>query len=58
MIDPDESAVINEVEFLFNLDKSRNSQMNSEVRDGDNTDVYGVKIFEKHFEKPNFIRNT
>ena len=58
MIDPDESAVINEVEFLFNLDKSRNSQMNSEVRDGDNPDVYGVKIFEKHFEKPNFIRNT
>jgi hypothetical protein len=58
VIDPDESAVINEVEFLFNLDKSRNSQMNSGVRDGDNPDVYGVKIFEKHFEKPNFIRNT
>jgi len=58
VIDSDESTVINEVEFLFNLDKLRNSQMNSGVRDGDSPDVYGVKIFEKHFEKPNFIREV
>ena len=56
VIDSDEFAVVNEVDFLFNLDKLRNSKINSGCRDGDNPDVYGVKIFEKHFEKPNFIR--
>jgi hypothetical protein len=56
VIDSDEFAVVNEVDFLFNLDKLRNSKINSGRRDGDNPDVYGVKIFEKHFEKPNFIR--
>jgi hypothetical protein len=56
VIDSDEFAVVNEVDFLFNLNKLRNSKINSGRRDGDNPDVYGVKIFEKHFEKPNFIR--
>jgi hypothetical protein len=56
VIDSDEFAVINEVEFLFNLDKLSNSKMNSGRRNGGNPDVYGVKIFEKHFEKPNCIR--
>ncbi len=56
VIDSDEFAVVNEADFLFNLDKLRNSKINSGCRDGDNPDVYGVKIFEKHFEKPNFIR--
>jgi hypothetical protein len=56
VIDSDEFAVVNEVDFLLNLDKLHNSKINSGRRDGDNPDVYGVKIFEKHFEKPNFIR--
>jgi hypothetical protein len=56
VIDSDEFAVINEVEFLSNLDKIRNLKKNKACLDGDNTDVYGVKIFEKHFEKPNFVR--
>jgi hypothetical protein len=56
VIDSDEFAAINEAEFLFNLDKLRNSKMNSDRCDGDNSDVYGAKIFEKHFEKPNCIR--
>ena len=56
VIDSDEFAVINEEEFLSNLDKLRNSKMNSKRRDEDSPDVYGVKIFEKHFEKPNSIR--
>jgi hypothetical protein len=56
VIDSDEFAVVNEVDFLLNLDKLHNSKINSGRRDGDNLDVFGVKIFEKHFEKPNFIR--
>jgi hypothetical protein len=56
VIDSDEFALINEEEFLFNLDKLSNSKINSDRRDGDSPDVYGVKIFEKHFEKPNCIR--
>lgn len=56
VIDSDEFAVVNEMDFQLNLDKLRNSKINSGRRDGDNPDVYGVKIFEKHFEKPNFIR--
>src|SRR5262245_24563763 len=56
VIDSDEFAVVNEMDFQLNLDKLRNSKINSGRRDGDNPEVYGVKIFEKHFEKPNFIR--
>jgi hypothetical protein len=56
VIDSDEFAVVNEEEFLFNLDKLSNSKINSGRGEGDNPDVCGVKIFEKHFEKPNFIR--
>lgn len=39
VIDSDEFAVVNEVDFLFNLDKLRNSKINSGRCDGDNPDV-------------------
>lgn len=55
VIDSDEFVVINEAEFLLHLDKLRNLKMIGGYR-GDTADVYGVKIFEKHFEKPNCIR--
>ena len=55
VIDSDEFAVINKAEFLLHLDNVRNLKINSGYR-GDITDVYGIKIFEKHFEKPNSIR--
>lgn len=55
VIDSDEFAVINKAEFLLQLENVRNLKINSGYR-GDITDVYGTKIFEKHFEKPNCIR--
>ena len=56
VIDSDEYAIISESEFLSSLDKIRNLKINRTCLDGNNTDVYGVKIFEKHFEKPNCVR--
>ena len=55
VIDSDEFAVINKAEFLLQLENVRNLKINSGYR-GDITYVYGTKIFEKHFEKPNCIR--
>jgi hypothetical protein len=57
VIDSDEFAVIDKEEFLYNLEKLRNLKMTNGSHDGGgNTDVYGIKIFEKHIEKPNYIR--
>jgi hypothetical protein len=57
VIDSDEYAVIDGAEFLHNLEKLRNLKMtNGSHDDGGNTDVYGIKIFEKHIEKPDYIR--
>jgi hypothetical protein len=58
VVDSDEFAVIDKVEFLNNLEKLRNLKMTNGSHDGGggNTDVYGIKIFEKHIEKPDYIR--
>jgi hypothetical protein len=57
VIDSDEFAVIDKGEFLYNLEKLGNLKMTNGSHDGGgNTDVYGIKIFEKHIEKPNYIR--
>lgn len=57
VIDSDEFAVIDKAEFSLNLDKVRKSKRyNDDNHEHDKADVYGIKIFEKHFEKPNFIR--
>ena len=58
VIDSDEYAVINISEFSRNLAKIKEYKTGAPV-DGkirDIPDVYGIKIFEKHFEKPDFIR--
>lgn len=58
VIDSDEYAVIDMNKFSKNLAKIKEYKTSALV-DGkkkDNPDVYGIKIFEKHFEKPDFIR--
>jgi hypothetical protein len=58
VIDSDEYAVIDINEFSKNLAKIKEYKTGAPV-DGkikDTPDVYGIKIFEKHFEKPDFIR--
>jgi hypothetical protein len=58
VIDSDEYAVINIKEFSRNLAKIKEYKSSGFVngKNKDTPDVYGIKIFEKHFEKPNFIR--
>jgi hypothetical protein len=58
VIDSDEYAVIDINEFTKNLAKIKEYKTGAPV-DGkikDTPDVYGIKIFEKHFEKLDFIR--
>jgi hypothetical protein len=58
VIDSDEYAVIDMNEFSNNLAKIKKHKATAlvEGKSHDTPDVYGVKIFEKHFEKPDFIR--
>lgn len=58
VIDSDEYAVIDINEFSKNLAKIKEYKTNAHVNDTtkDTPDVYGIKIFEKHFEKPDYIR--
>ena len=58
VIDSDEYAIIDTKEFSKNLGKIKEHKTCSLV---DNKievtpEVYGIKIFEKHFEKPDYIR--
>jgi len=58
VIDSDEYAVIDTNEYSQNLAKIKEYKTSTYV-DGktkDTPDVYGIKIFERHFEKPDFIR--
>ena len=58
VIDSDEYAVIDSKKLTENLAKinryKTRSVANSKIEDI--PEVYGIKIFEKHFEKPDFIR--
>ena len=58
VIDSDEYAVIDMNEFINNLAEIKNYKTSAlgESKREDTPDVYGIKIFEKHFEKPDFIR--
>jgi hypothetical protein len=59
VIDSDEYAVIDIKEFFINLAKIKEAKTSDTLVDDkikDTPDVYGIKIFEKHFEKPDFIR--
>jgi hypothetical protein len=58
VIDSDEYAIIDINEFSKNLAKIKEYKTGAPV-DGktkDTPEVYGIKIFEKHFEKPDYIR--
>ena len=58
VIDSDEYAVIDRKEFSENLFKIKEYKESSHG-DGkmeDTPEVYGIKIYEKHFEKPDYIR--
>jgi hypothetical protein len=59
VIDSDEYVVVDKIEFFKNLNKIKEYKTGAPV-DGktwkDKPDVYGIKIFEKHFEKPGYIR--
>jgi hypothetical protein len=58
VIDSDEYAVIDMNEFINNLAKIKNYKTSAIGNDKltDTPDVYGIKILEKHFENPDFIR--
>ena len=58
VIDSDEYAVIDTNKFSKTLAKIKEFKTDSHVggKTQDTPDVYGIKIFEKHFEKPDFIR--
>jgi hypothetical protein len=61
VIDSDEYVVIDKTKFFRNLDKIIEYKTSPYVDDDDKTvqdkpDVYGIKIFEKHLEKPDYIR--
>jgi hypothetical protein len=58
VIDSDEYAVIDMNEFSENLAKIKEYKTGAPVngKTKDTPDVYGIKIFEKHIEKPDFIR--
>ncbi len=58
VIDSDEYAIIDKSKFYENLCKIKEHKTSSHVNSKMNNtpDVYGIKIFEKHFEKPDYIR--
>jgi hypothetical protein len=59
VIDSDEYAAIDINELSKNLANIKEYKTGAAVDDDktkDTPDVYGIKIFEKHFEKPDFIR--
>jgi hypothetical protein len=58
VIDSDEYAVIDRDEFSKYLTQIKEYKTGALLDDKmkDTPDVYGIKIFEKHFEKPDFIR--
>jgi len=61
VIDSDEYVVIDRIEFFKNLDKIKKYKIRPCLDGEDKTwkdipDVYGIKIFEKHFEKQDLIR--
>jgi hypothetical protein len=58
VIDSDEYAIIDTKEFSENLAKIKDYKKNLNVdgRIEDIPEVYGIKIFEKHFEKSDYIR--
>jgi hypothetical protein len=58
VIDSDEYAVIDNNELSKNLAeiKEYKTGTSADGKRKDIPDVYGIKIFEKHFEKPDFIR--
>jgi hypothetical protein len=58
VIDSDEYAVIDKRKFSENLCKIKEHKTSFHVnsKTEDTPDVYGIKIFEKHFEKPDYIR--
>lgn len=58
VIDSDEYAVIDMNEFSENLTRIKQYKTSSYIdrKTKDIPDVYGIKIFEKHIEKPDFIR--
>ncbi|MGH9983664.1 MAG: hypothetical protein ACRD8W_06870 [Nitrososphaeraceae archaeon] len=58
VIDSDEYAVIDMNEFSENLTRIKQYKTSSYIdrKAKDTPDVYGIKIFEKHIEKPEFIR--
>jgi hypothetical protein len=58
VIDSDEYAVIDMNEFSKNLSKIKEGKNNSfaDGKTNDMPEVYGIKIFESHFEKPDYIR--
>lgn len=58
VIDSDEYAVIDINELSKNLAKIKENKTGipADYNTRDTPDVYGIKIFEKHFEKPDCIR--
>jgi hypothetical protein len=58
VIDSDEFVVIDRDEFSKSLTQIKEYKTGDPVggETKDTPDVYGIKIFEKHFEKPDFIR--
>jgi len=58
VIDSDEYAVIDTNKFSKNLVKIKEAKTGASAdgKNKDTPDVYGIKISEKHFEKPDFIR--
>jgi hypothetical protein len=61
VIDSDEYVVIEKTEFFTNLEKIKEYKTSPYIDGDDKTakdkpEVYGIKIFEKHFEKPDYIR--
>ena len=58
VIDSDEYAVIDISEFSRNPAKIKEykTSASADGKKKDTPDVYGFKIFEKHFEKPDYIR--
>jgi hypothetical protein len=58
VIDSDEYAIIDTIEFSKNLTrlKEYKKSPNPDGKIEDTPEVYGIKIFEKHFEKPDYIR--
>jgi hypothetical protein len=58
VIDSDEYAVIDVKELTKNLTKIKEFKTRSAANGNteDTPEVYGIKIYEKHFEKPDYIR--